>query len=188
MRIDFFPLPLLIGLGVLVLLLPVIWLWKRSLRFLVVFSIFWIYMLMLTGLTLFPVHSPLTGEARRSVEEILGRVNLVPFHLGQGIRLSFTMRSEMFANLLLTVPFGVLIPALVRVRLVVFPLLAAGLGIGIELAQLGISLIYGATYRITDITDVILNFSGALAGYLVYLIISRLWQRKPEKLITNETK
>lgn len=178
MRIDFFPVPLLIGLGVLVLLLPVIWLWKRSLRYPVIFSIFWVYMLLLTGLTLFPVHSPLTGEARRSVEEILGRVNLVPFHLGQGIRLSFTIRSEMFANLMLTVPFGLLFPALVRMRPVVFLLIAAGLGVGIELAQLGISLIYGATYRITDITDVILNFSGAMVGYLAYLIIARIWRRK----------
>lgn len=180
MTLHFFPVPMLLGLGVLVIVLPLVWLWKRSFASLVVFSIFWVYLLLLVGITLFPLMSPLTGEARRSTAEILSRVNLVPFHLGQAFRYTTSIRTEMFANLLLTIPFGLLLPAVMRVKPPIFLLLAVGVGIGIEMTQLGLSLLIGTTQRITDITDVILNFCGAVIGYLGYLLIKwllRLFRR-----------
>ena len=78
--LSFFPFPFLAGLLVLVAVLLVLRHAKRPPAYLFVFSVFWLYLMMVAALTIFPLFLPLEGESRRSVGEIMARVNLVPFH------------------------------------------------------------------------------------------------------------
>jgi len=45
--------------------------------------------------------------------------------------------------------------------------------LGIELAQLAVSLALGYSYRVTEIDDVLLNFVGVLLGFAVHLVARR---------------
>lgn len=164
---------MLAGLGALAVLLPLVWQWKHSFAYLLGFAIFWFYLLVVVGLTLFPLPLPLDGEARRSAEEILARVHLAPFYYGRAVSLRrYFFRSEMFANVLMTIPFGLLFPWLSRVRWWAFLIVGAGIGLLIEGAQLAISLVVGLPYRVVDINDVLMNAAGAVIGYVGYLVIA----------------
>ncbi len=169
--LSFFPFPFLAGLLVLVAVLLVLRHAKRPPAYLFVFSVFWLYLMMVAALTIFPLFLPLEGESRRSVGEIMARVNLVPFHQMPGGRLPFRLRGEMVANILMTIPFGLLFPLLARVKPWLFPIIALGIGMAIELTQLTMNLYSGNTFRVTDINDVIFNFTGAIIGYGIYLIL-----------------
>ena len=74
---------------------------------------------------------------------------------------------QLGGNVLVFVPFGVLlplaVPSLGRLRRVLLAGLAFSLAI--ELGQLAVSLMLGYAYRVTDVDDVILNLSGVLLGY-----------------------
>jgi glycopeptide antibiotics resistance protein len=48
------------------------------------------------------------------------------------------------------------------------------LSLGIELAQLGISLLVGTWYRMSDVDDVLLNVLGVYLGWLSYRVGGRL--------------
>ena len=171
MAITFFPLPMLLGIVVLGIILLVLWRTKHSLSYRALFSIFWLYLMMVAALTIFPLFSPLEGESRRSISDILSRVNLVPFHQMPSTRFSFRLRGEMVANILMTIPFGLLFPLVARIKPWVFPLLAMGIGLAIELTQLTLNIYGGNTFRVADINDVIFNFTGAMIGYAIYLLI-----------------
>lgn len=169
--IPFFPLPMLTGLVILALILAMMTARKSSLAYRFLFFIFWLYLMMVAALTIFPLYLPLEGESRRSVGEIMARVNLVPFHQMPGGRLPFRLRGEMVANILMTIPFGLLFPLLARVKPWLFPFFALGLGVAIESIQLAMNLYSGNAFRVTDINDVIFNFTGAMIGYGIYLIL-----------------
>jgi len=164
--LSFFPIPFLAGLLTLGVILLALRRAKRPPAYLFVFSIFWLYLMMVAALTIFPLYIPLEGESRRSIGEIMARVNLVPFHQMPGGRLPFRLRGEMVANILMTIPFGLLLPLLARVKPWLFPVFGLGIGLAIELTQLVMNL-----YRVTDINDVIFNFTGAMIGYGIYLVM-----------------
>lgn len=177
MAIYFFPLPFL-GAGLLWLVfLVVLRRRKKSLRYLAIFSIFWWYLMLVAALTLFPWIFPPRGGVRLPLAEILARVNLTPFHLGPAARFAFRLRGEMILNIFLTVPFGLLLPMLLRLRRRAFLGYALGIGLSIELGQLLLNLVTGRVIRVTDVNDVILNFSGALIGYCVYWLARWLGRR-----------
>ena len=70
-------------------------------------------------------------------------------------------------NVLTLVPFGFLLP-FAAPRLATWPrMVGAALvfPVGIELAQLAVSLLLGYSYRATEVDDVLLNFAGVLIGY-----------------------
>jgi len=70
-------------------------------------------------------------------------------------------------NVLTLVPFGFLLP-FAAPRLATWPrMVGAALvfPVGIELAQLAVSLLLGYSYRATEVDDVLLNFAGVLLGY-----------------------
>ena len=165
--IPFFPLPF--SLGILLLLVALVRLGRRRYGFVYLFvlAIFWVYALMVIGMTLFPI--VIDNEVRLPL-----RINLVPFYIGQPTRFTYMRVLETVANLLMTVPFGLLLPLLRPICPRRFPLVALGLGFGLELAQLLIALLTGnGSFRVTDINDVLLNGLGAMLGYGLFRLIFR---------------
>lgn len=169
MWIQFFPYPALTGMTILVILLPIVWRKKRNLFYLVCFSVFWIYLLGVVSATLIPFPPPMAGEFRRPVSEILSRVNLIPFNFGGLFDLHPNIAIlELGGNILLTVPFGFMIPFLIRVKGRQIPWLALVVGFSTEFSQLVACLIVGINYRSVDINDTLLNALGVLIGYGIF--------------------
>jgi glycopeptide antibiotics resistance protein len=175
MMLKFVPYPLLIGIGILVVILFMLWRHQCSRSYLFFFSIFWIYLLALVGATLFPIPI-INGDGqevgRQSAAAILSRVNLVPFDYSQYSKIapSIIFFREILANILMTVPFGFGISFVARVKAKQIPWLALALGFGIETAQLGACLILGIDYRGVDISDSLLNALGVLCGYGCFFV------------------
>jgi glycopeptide antibiotics resistance protein len=123
--------------------------------------------------TIFPLwlDSDYIEAARRGTKFING-VNFIPF---KDWSLSYLRGAQGWGNIALGVPFGFLYPFIMPVanwrQLVRY---GAIFSIAIELTQFTISLGYGFTYRIIDINDVLLNFTGALLGYTVLRIVGAL--------------
>jgi glycopeptide antibiotics resistance protein len=168
LMLEFFPFPLLVGLGILIIILFLLWR-KRSPAYLFCFSVFWLYLLFVVSLTIFPMPLPETIVARTPVIYILSRVNLVPFNFG-GLFDNHpnVIFQEIFGNILLTIPFGFGIPFLACLKPKNLPWLAIGAGLVIETTQLGFSLLIGGLYRSVDINDVLLNATGVLLGYALF--------------------
>jgi glycopeptide antibiotics resistance protein len=194
MWIQFYPYPALIGMTILVILLPIIWQKKHNLFYLFCFSVFWIYLLGVVSATLIPFPPPLRGELRTPVSEILSRINLIPFNFGGLFDLHPNIAIlELGGNILLTVPFGFMIPFLIQVKGRQIPWLALAVGLSTELSQLAACLILGTNYRSVDINDVILNAVGAIIGYgllrglawLSNLLILHIQSQRKKTFVTN---
>lgn len=115
-----------------------------------VWALLSVYALGVLALTLLPVvPGPKSGDWREMVV-------LIPFDVDA---FSFVL------NVLMFVPFGVLVPLLWRRADAVKPLLwyAAATSSGIELTQLVMDLTH-AGRRTVDVNDVIANVAGALLG------------------------
>ncbi len=125
-----------------------------------------VYLTVLLALTLLPD----AGSDRGSHI----RVYLTPFHtIGLAFRQGFGSHEWkiLVGNLLAFLPLGILLPlAQPRLGFVFVVLVALGLSVAIETAQLAISLAVGLDYRTADIDDVILNVCGAAIGYLALAI------------------
>lgn len=125
------------------------------------------------GLTLFPLAFPLPGEPRLPLDTLVSRINLIPFYFGKSVRLAFSLKGEQFANILLTIPYGFLLPFFKQITFPKFLIYAFGIGLGIELTQLCLIIITGGGfYRVADINDVLFNATGALLGYAIRALLS----------------
>ncbi len=174
MWLEFVPFPFLIGLAILIGILAILWQRKYSLSYLFFFSLFGIYLLLVAGVTLFPM--PFTPGFRQPAWMILSRVNLIPFDYHQFWRLDpfFVFLREILANIVLTMPLGFGIRFVTRIKPRAIPWLALGAGVGIETTQLGFSLLLGLAYRGIDINDAIMNGLGVLGGYAGFRLFSWL--------------
>ena len=189
MRLEFFPYPFLIGLTVLLIFvnLP-----RKQPRdparkfFLVVLGV---YLLFLIGVTLFPI--PLTSSVggmypRQPVSTIFERINLNPIRLSSLIaqfpnRMSF----DLVGNVLLTIPFGFVLPFVARIKGIWYTGVGFGTGLGIETSQLVLSLALGVAYRAVDINDVLMNASGVMIGYAAFRISGVLYGAVRKFLISD---
>jgi glycopeptide antibiotics resistance protein len=68
-------------------------------------------------------------------------------------------------NIVLTIPFGVLLPLIRKVRTQSMLIISVIVGLSAESLQLGIGLLFGYQFRITHIDDVIMNAIGVMIGY-----------------------
>ena len=138
-------------------------------------ALFVLYLGWVVGATLFPL--PVRGgvveleSAGRQVE--LGLVPLASIRdvLENGSR--FAQLWILGGNVLTLAPFGFLLPFSAP-SLATWPRMAAAallFPLGVELAQLGISLALGYSYRVTEIDDVLLNAVGVLLGFVVYVAL-----------------
>lgn len=145
-----------LGFSGLVVLLVVFRRRKRGQLYCFASAFFWLYLLALFGLTLFPIPIPDTLESRQTVSHILSRVNRIPFNFGGLFDLHLNViRHEIVGNILLTAPFGLGFPFLVRIRARAVPWLTVTVGLVIETAQLLVSLAIGGAYRRVNINDVL---------------------------------
>ena len=138
-------------------------------------ALFVLYLGWVAGATLFPL--PVSAVA--IAVESAGRhveVGLVPLASIRDVLLNGTRFAQVWilgGNVVTLAPFGFLLPfaapALatwrrMAVAALLFPL-------GIELSQLGVSLVLGYSYRVTEVDDVLLNFAGILLGFTAYVVL-----------------
>jgi glycopeptide antibiotics resistance protein len=76
---------------------------------------------------------------------------------------------EFILNIIMTIPFGFLLPLIKKRGIIITVLLTLALSLSIELAQLWYSWDAASPGRACDITDVISNTIGGLIGYLLCL-------------------
>ena len=138
--------------------------WKRAgERTLAVRSLFFLYLVCVLGVTLLPVVSDLPKLAGNHYVPM----ELEPF---RDLRNGYGNAARQLAlNVVMTMPFGFLWP-LVRQKKGLWRAVLATLlmSLCIELLQPLLT-----TNRTSDITDVIANTAGGLAGYLLFLPFSR---------------
>jgi glycopeptide antibiotics resistance protein len=168
----------LLGAGFLAVLLPFVWRRKRSLAALFFFSVFWVYLLAVVQVIIFPIAvSASPGSAPFSPS-----INLVPFYFGNCFKnIPGLCAQNLLQNILLTIPFGFGLNFLTRVKPGNVPWLAGAVGIGFELSQLAISLIFRSGFRAVDINDAILNAAGVLLGYVLFRGFARFYHQATER-------
>lgn len=118
------------------------------------------YALIVAKYTLFPIVIGGTSGTS-SAEFLLRTANFVPLYgLDIGSR-------QFIGNIALGVPFGLLLPALVRWERRPWPALGAclGFGVALELLQFGLGAARLLRFRSLDVNDVMLNAAGAALGY-----------------------
>ncbi len=183
MRLEFGIMEWLIGIAILTVLLPILWRRKHSPSYLFFFSAFWVYLLILVSVTIFPIPLPDAGIflTKQQIIFVLSHINFVPFkYLSDPYVNSHIIFLEIFQNILLTILFGFGVSFIAQFKARDFLWLAIAVGLAIEIAQLVISLGVGV-YRTVDITDVLLNATGVLLGYLFFRafawLVSKMTQR-----------
>ena len=125
-------------------------------------SLVYVYILIVLGITLFPIPYQDVGNFT-SVPH-----NFIPFKsisatLQMG--LTFTAVIQIGGNILISAPYGVMLDLLItKKKKGLFLLLAFLFPLLIELLQLFVGLIIGLTYRSFDIDDFILNLIGVYLG------------------------
>lgn len=144
-----------------------------------------LYLGWLIGATLFPL--PLHHLAGSSgLGAALNHPNLVPF---ASIRATLAEHAVwprvrlLGGNVLVFVPFGLLLPAIWPRLDGVWRMALVGLAVGlsIELTQLVVSLALGSWHRMSDVDDVILNTAGVLLGYALWRALRRRAPQRPQE-------
>jgi len=113
------------------------------------------------------------SDAMRHLQ-ILSSVNFVPFYFGQFGLTAGGLRLLVY-NILLTLPFGFGINFLTRMNVKKIVSVSIFLGLGLEIAQLLLSLALRYPYRVVDINDAIFNAFGVLLGYGFFKLFARLY-------------
>jgi glycopeptide antibiotics resistance protein len=183
LRLEFGIVEWLIGIAILIVLLPILWRRKHSPSHLFFFFMFWIYLLILVSVTIFPIPLPDAGMflTKQQITFVLSHINYVPFkYLSDSYVNPHIVFLEIFRNVLLTIPFGFGVSFIVQFKARDFFWLAIAVGLAIEIAQLVISLGVGV-YRTVDITDVLLNATGVLLGYLFFRAFGRLVSKMTQR-------
>jgi glycopeptide antibiotics resistance protein len=138
-------------------------------------ALFVLYLGWVAGATLFP----LPVRAGVVALEAVGRpvdVGLVPLASIRDALVHGTLFTQAWilgGNVLTLAPFGFLLPFAAPRMALWRRMVAAALlfPLGIELAQLGVSLVLGYSYRVTEVDDVLLNFAGILLGLALYRML-----------------
>lgn len=178
--LTFAPFPLLIGILILVLLLIILWRRGHNLVYLFFFSIFWMYLLILVSVTIFPI--PLDGDHKfNNFRELIFQmqrvraINLIPLYFGTCWELPCPCAFGIYQNILMTVPFGFGFSFIVRLKSRDFLWLSVAVGLVIEITQFVLDLVIGGAYRTVDVNDVLFNAIGVLLGYGVFRIFAWLY-------------
>lgn len=102
-------------------------------------------------------------------------INLVPFN--DGLEISAIL------NIIFFMPFGFLLPTLWKKYRKLLPTLCIGIlfSIIIEIGQLFIQ------FRASDINDLIMNSIGAVCGWIIFNIMSKIFHKLSNKTVVEST-
>jgi glycopeptide antibiotics resistance protein len=149
---------------------------KKSLVYLIFFTIFYIYIVKALDYTLFQFQSllllkhfmpdlilqgPSAGES----------MNLIPL-----ITLTLEDLKTSLLNILILVPFGFGLPFITNFRMKKIVVIGALFSIVIEFLQLITGFMAKFTFRIADINDVIFNTVGVAIGYILFVGFVRIYR------------
>ena len=168
--VHFFPYPFLLSLVAVFFILIIFGVKGKPIYRLVIYFVSWTYLLVVIGLTIFPIPYFWGFSGLKSSDQIamvVSRINWIPFYNWGG----YIGRSQLFEivnNILLTIPFGILINFFSKLNWKNILWVSIASGLAIESSQCIMSLFFGP-YRTVDINDVILNTMGSLIGYLLYI-------------------
>jgi glycopeptide antibiotics resistance protein len=180
MQLEFNGFTWLIGMAILTVLLFV--LRRRGIFYLLFFSIFWVYLLVLVSVTVFPI--PLGMGGGFKFETIWAQIvsmfkfsglNLIPLYFGNCWDLPRACAIGIYENILMTVPFGFGINFIARLRKRDFIWLAFAVGLVIEATQFALDLLLGGVYRTVDVNDVLFNALGVWIGSGLFFGFARLF-------------
>ena len=155
--------PAYLLVGVVSLLLILVWLRRAdySRSYLVLFSMFWLYLLLVLSVIIFPI-APLPENYAFRL-----RTNFVPLDFGACYFRRICI-ANILGNILLTVPFGFGVSFIARLKARDFIGLSFLVGFGFEMLQLVIALLFRSSFRVIDINDFLLNGLGVWIGYLLF--------------------
>jgi glycopeptide antibiotics resistance protein len=131
----------------------------------------------------FPISVPDNWPANLTWKETLlslSRVNWIPFNYGPLFLYptsAFQALKDIFANILLTVPFGFGICFLLPLRKKQIIWTAVGVGLALDGLQLLMKLTLGSFIHSVDITDVLTNTLGVFIGAGLYRAAERILER-----------
>lgn len=142
--------------------------------------IFILYMATLLSATMFPIKYD--HELMKETDTAFERIKLVPFQViieEITSNCPYNAFVQIVGNIVMTIPFGVIVPFLKKFRNRTEAVLyALALPVLIEMTQLVLDFSLGTFYRTVDIDDVILNFTGVMTGYLLYRIMPDRFKKK----------
>ena len=148
---------------------------KKSLVYLIFFTIFYVYLYKVLDYTLFQFQSLillkyfmpdliLNGQTAGKAESYSA------YHAhSQDLKTSLL-------NILLLIPFGFGLPFITNLRMKKIVVIGALFSIVIELLQLMTGLVAKITFRIADINDVIFNTVGVAIGYILFVGFVRIYR------------
>jgi glycopeptide antibiotics resistance protein len=149
---------------------------KKSLVYLLLFTIFYAYLYKVLDYTLFQYQSLLLLK-QFTPDLILNgltaekSINLIPL-----ITLTREDLKTSLLNILLLMPFGFGLPFITKFRMQGIVVIGALFGIVIELLQLVTGFMAKITFRVADINDVIFNTVGVAIGYLLFVGFVRMYR------------
>ena len=156
---------------------------KKSLVYLIFFTIFYVYIVKVLDYTLFQFQSLLLlkhfmPDLILHGQTVGKNMNLIPL-----ITLTPQDLETSLLNILLLIPFGFGLPFITDFRMKKIVVIGALFSIVIEFLQLMTGFMAKITFRIADINDVIFNTVGAAFGYIlffgfvcIYRHISHNWE------------
>jgi glycopeptide antibiotics resistance protein len=148
----------------------------ESLVYLVLFTIFYVYLFKVLDYTLLHLQSLLLLRYfmpnlilnGQSAEE---DTNLIPL-----VTLTSQDLETSLLNVLLLIPFGFGLPFITNLGIKTIVAVGVLFSIGIELLQLATGSLAGITFRIADINDVIFNTVGVAIGYIMFAGFVRVYR------------
>jgi glycopeptide antibiotics resistance protein len=159
---------------------------KKSLIYLLFFTIFYIYIVKVLDYTLFQFQSLIL--LKHFVPTLM--LNGAPFNEGLNLIPLITLdgadMKTSLLNILLFIPFGFGLPFITTFRFKNVVIYGLVFSLIIELLQFLTGLIANMTFRIADINDLIFNTIGTAIGYALFLMFIRVYREVfPVTLFTN---
>lgn len=155
---------------------------KYSLTKNLLISIFIVYLLLVIGVTLFPLpyQANLLNDLRQSGHGLKG--NIIPLKSIISILQNnpvHDMARQLLGNIILGIPFGFLYTITFNQRKTLVNTIIPGIifTVLIEVLQFLIGQVIGYSYRVVDIDDVLLNTIGIIIGYFLSIIIKPALQK-----------
>lgn len=150
---------------------------KKSLAYLIFFTIFYVYIFKVLDYTLFQFQSLIVLKLFMPDLILNGQtaekaMNLIPL-----MTLTSQDLETSLLNILLLIPFGFGLPFISNYHMQKIVIIGALFSIVIEVMQLITGFLAKITFRVADINDVIFNTIGVAIGYLLFVGFVRIYRQ-----------